>query len=95
MNQKEIYPEFLCDYLRKGFGYEQINRLYTGSTGLIEIQPKDVNEIAIPSLPSINEQKKISDSLRRIESKTDKIIEETANKLSEAEKKFYNDTLFL
>lgn len=95
MNQKEIYPEFLCDYLRKGFGYEQINRLYTGSTGLIEIQPEDVNEIVIPSLPPINEQKKISDSLRTMESKTDKIIVESTNKLSKAEKKIYDDTLFL
>ena len=30
VNQNEIYPEYLCDYLRKGFGSEQIYRLFTG-----------------------------------------------------------------
>jgi type I restriction enzyme M protein len=58
VDSKKVHPEYLCDFLRKGFGADQIIRLYTGSTGLIEIAPEDVNKIIIPPLPSLPEQKK-------------------------------------
>ena len=93
VNQDEIYPEYLADYLRKGFGAEQINRLYTGSTGLIEIQPYDVNEIIIPQLPTIEDQKQLSNTLRNMEQKIIEKIEESITTLSNAEHEFYLKTI--
>ena len=92
VNQNEIYPEYLCDYLRKGFGAEQINRLFTGATGLVEIQPEDVDEIIISPLPLIETQKMISNKLRHIEQNTSVIIKTAINKLSETEQEFFNTT---
>lgn len=42
-----INPYYLADYLRKGFGNKQIERLYTGSTGLIELTPEQVASIVV------------------------------------------------
>lgn len=67
INSKEIIPEYLCDYLRAGFGALQIERLYTGSTGLIELTPQDVDSIIIDKLKSTKEQKSISGKLRKEE----------------------------
>lgn len=64
-----IDPYYLADYLRNGFGAIQISRLYTGSTGLIELTPDQVDRIIIDTKLSINEQKKISKSLRDLENK--------------------------
>ena len=64
VDQSRVYPEYLCDYLRKGFGHDQIQRVFTGSTGMIEITPEDVDEILVPKLPSISKQKKLSGQLR-------------------------------
>lgn len=93
VNQKEVYPEYLCDYLRKGFGAEQIYRLYTGSTGLIEIQPDDANEIIIPMLPPIEDQQKYSNTLRNMEHTIKETIEESKNALSKVENEFYLKTI--
>jgi type I restriction enzyme M protein len=91
-NQENIYPEYLCDYLRKGFGSEQIERLYTGSTGLIEIQPGEVDRIVVSSLPTIEEQKSISQRLRKTESETENSVKQLLNKLQEEERVFYETT---
>jgi type I restriction enzyme M protein len=88
----EFFPEFLCDYFRKGFGAEQLNRLYTGSTGLIEIQPDDVDEIIIPSFLSIKEQKKISKFLRKNEQLTHRKVREFNDRLVQTEKRFFQST---
>jgi type I restriction enzyme M protein len=66
VDSKKIYPEYVCDYLRLGFGQDQISRLYTGSTGLIELPPDQVDRILV-QLPSINLQKSLSKSLRKAE----------------------------
>jgi type I restriction enzyme M protein len=93
VNQDEIYPEYLCDYLRKGFGSEQVNRLFTGSTGLVEIQPDDVNEIVIPPLPTKETQKAISINLRNIEKEINDIIVKATKELYDAEQEFYSASL--
>ena len=67
VDQDLYYPEFICDYLRCGFGATQIERLYTGSTGLIELAPDEVNSIVINVNIPIKEQKKISEKLRLAE----------------------------
>jgi type I restriction enzyme M protein len=66
VDEKEIYPEYLCDYLRAGFGAAQIARLYTGSTGLIELPPEQVDRIIIP-LPDRPTQEALSNELRAAE----------------------------
>ncbi|QXJ48143.1 N-6 DNA methylase [Bacillus altitudinis] len=93
VDQQKIYPEFLCDYLRKGFGSEQIYRLFTGATGLIELQPDDVNEVIVPGFPSLKEQKKLSGDLRAIEEQTQITIESAMTKLGNGEQAFYNSTI--
>lgn len=94
VDTKKICPEFICDYLRIGFGAEQISRCYTGSTGLIEIQPKEVNKIVLPPLPSLKVQEKLSNDLRIME----QIILDTTTKskkeLKEIRGKFYKKSLF-
>lgn len=66
VNQDEVYPEYVCDYLRAGFGAKQIGRLYTGSTGLIELPPDQVDRVYVP-LPAMNVQKALSLGLRKAE----------------------------
>lgn len=92
--KKTIYPEYVCDYLRKGFGAEQIQCFYTGSTGLIEIQPDEVKRIVIPKTPSIKKQRRLSKRLRKTEEKTESIIKLSIKTLNEEEVNFYKKTLF-
>jgi type I restriction enzyme M protein len=67
VDQNKIYPEYVCDYLRAGFGAEQIQRLFTGATGLIELPPEKVEVIYIP-LPPMKKQMSLSAALRAAES---------------------------
>ena len=66
VDQKKIYPEYICDYLRAGFGADQISRLFTGSTGLIELPPEQVDRLLIP-LPDKKTQESLSKALRTAE----------------------------
>jgi type I restriction enzyme M protein len=93
VDREHIYPEYLCDYLRKGFGSKQVERLYTGSTGLIEIQSGEVERIVISSLPPKEEQKVISQRLRKIEAETENSLKRLLDKLQEEEGIFYSTTL--
>lgn len=94
VDKKEVYSEFLCDYLRVGFGSGQINRYYTGSTGLIEIQPQEVNKIIVPPLPHLKEQKKISGDLREVEKRVFDVTKQAQNDLVNQKESFYNNSLF-
>jgi type I restriction enzyme M protein len=67
VNREEVDPYFLADYLRKGFGRVQSNRLFTGSTGLIELTPEDVQTIVVPTHLSIEDQQLKSKELRTVE----------------------------
>lgn len=62
-----IDPYYLADYLRVGFGHDQIYRLYTGSTRLIELSVEQVNRIVVPLLTGPTEQRRISDAVRSAE----------------------------
>ncbi|MGE8003553.1 hypothetical protein [Lysinibacillus sp. NPDC093216] len=68
------YPEYVCDYLRRGFGAFQIQRLYTLSTVLIEIQPSDVDKIVFPKVPPVKQQIEESRKLRAKESEMEELI---------------------
>jgi type I restriction enzyme M protein len=54
VDPKIIDPYYLCDFLRCGFGAEQINRLYTGSTGMIELTPEQVDSIIVDMRSGLN-----------------------------------------
>jgi len=78
INNGEINPYYLADYLRNGFGARQINRLYTGSTGLIELTPDQVNNIVIELHSDVINQERLSKRVREYE-------EQYKEKLAEAE----------
>ncbi len=83
VDRKKVYPRYLADYLRAGFGHDQIERLYTGSTGLIELTPQQVESIVV-ELPSLAKQKAESDKLRRGETAARKASEAAEKKLQAA-----------
>lgn len=89
VNQTDIYPEYLCDYLRIGIGAKQIERLYTGSTGLIELTPSDVDSIRIPSFGTIEDQKMDSVKLRSEETKIINELERITERKSAVYGAFY------
>ena len=93
VDQSKVYPEYLCDYLRKGFGYDQIQRVFTGSTGMIEITHEDVDEILVPKLSSISKQKKLSSQLRAKEQEAAEVAEKAVKIVSSAEDVFRVATL--
>lgn len=66
VDPKKIDPHYLADYLRVGAGAAQIERLYTGSTGLIELTPEDVDRIEV-AIPAPKEQMRLSKALRAAE----------------------------
>jgi type I restriction enzyme M protein len=76
IDKKKIDPFYLADYLRKGFGASQITRLFTGSTGLIELTPDQVDSIVIDLKNNLAEQKLLSKSLRSLEKKYSKKLKE-------------------
>lgn len=78
VNKDIIDPYYLADYLRNGFGAVQISRLYTGSTGLIELTPEQVDTIVIDMKSGVPQQKILSQKMRYLE---DKYVE----KLKEAD----------
>ena len=69
VDKTQIDPYYLCDYLRAGFGSTQVNRLYTGSTGMIELTPDQVDSIVVDMRSDLNEQKTLSKNMRLLEGK--------------------------
>lgn len=68
VDENVIDPCYLVDYLRAGFGAVQIQRLYSGSTGLIELTPEHVNSIVVDTLNNdITSQRTASERLRAAE----------------------------
>jgi type I restriction enzyme M protein len=74
VNKSQIDPYYLSDYLRAGFGAIQVTRLFTGSTGMIELTPDQVDSIVVDMRSSVKEQKELSKKLRKIEDKYLKTI---------------------
>lgn len=65
VDKQKIYPYYLADYIRNGFGAIQVNLLYTGSTGLIELIPEQVDCLVIET-PVFEEQVRISGEIRAL-----------------------------
>lgn len=88
VDQEKVYPEYVCDYLRLGFGATQVQRLYTGSTGLIELTPDQVKSIYIELPPTLDDQKTISQEWRAIETKFRTAMHNAATEFEESRAKF-------
>lgn len=93
VDPKIIYPEYLCDYLRVGFGAQQIERLYTGSTGMIELSPAALNSVVVNLLSGVPAQKNASKALRSGERKSRKTADIAADVNKKALIKFNEETL--
>jgi len=88
-DSKQVDPYYLADYLRSGGGAVQINRLYTGSTGLIELTPEDVDRIYVDTLGGdIPRQRKLSMQLRSSENTYQSAITGAEDKLQSARESF-------
>lgn len=83
-NKKKVNPFYLSDYLRKGFGASQITRLFTGSTGLIELTPDQVDSIIVDLKIDLVEQKNLSKALRKKETQYSKKLIEAEKHLDES-----------
>lgn len=83
-NKQIIDPFYLCDYLRSGFGATQIDRLYTGSTGMIELTPDQVDSIVIDLRKDKKEQNNLSKKVRDLEDKYIDALRKAEEIISEA-----------
>jgi type I restriction enzyme M protein len=84
-DRDRISPYYLADYLRNGFGAIQVARLYTGSTGLIELTPDQADSIVVDVLDyDIDSQKDKSKNLRGIEKKYLEKMQEAKEILEES-----------
>ena len=83
-----VDPYYLVDFLRIGFGAQQINRLYTGATGLIELTPEQVDSIVVELPKDLAEQRRIAKTIRNYEEKYSEKIEEAEGLLEKAQKVF-------
>lgn len=91
INSKVIDPYYLADYIRIGFGSEQVSRLSTGSTGLIELTPDQVDSIIIDDLKSVEEQKKASKKLRAKEDNYIMTLDTANNDLEKSYLSFFSN----
>lgn len=81
VDSNRVYPEYLCDYLRLGFGAKQIEMLYSGSTGLIELTVEQVNRIVVNIPEDMDVQKHASERLRTAETEYQTKIEAAQKEL--------------
>lgn len=88
VDKNVIDPYYLADYLRCGFGSTQISAYYSGSTGLIELTPEQVDMIIVDTSGNkadIDIQKNISKNIRRTEKKYTAQIEKAEKVLESVE----------
>ena len=90
LNQEKAYPEYVCDYLRLGFGALQIQRLYTGSTGLVELTADQLATVRIELPKDIEAQKAASAEWRKIERRYRSAISEAEKEFEESRSRFLN-----
>lgn len=90
LDQEKVYPEYVCDYLRFGFGALQIQRLYTGSTGLVELTVDQLATVRIELPENIDAQKTASMEWRKIEQHYRSAISDAEKAFEENQSKFLN-----
>ena len=90
VDKLEYDANYIADYLRLGFGSVQIERLYTGSTGLIELTPEQVKTIVIDDLGSKQNQQIRSKELRKKEKSYLSKVEKAEVELRLAKESFFS-----
>lgn len=85
VDAQKIDPYYLADYLRYSFGAVQINRLFTGSTGLIELTPEQVDSVIIELPACLDDQRSISIKIRSLENRYNRMISEAQELLTQAQ----------
>jgi type I restriction enzyme M protein len=60
LDTEQLDPHYAAWYLRSEYGQAQIHRLYTGTTGLIELPEDEVKRILILAPPSLENQRHLS-----------------------------------
>lgn len=83
-----VDPYYLADFLRAGFGKDQIQCLYTGGTGLIELTVEQVDRVVVPLLDSLVEQRRLSSELRNAEQQYQSTIQEANEAIAAAKNDF-------
>jgi type I restriction enzyme M protein len=83
-----VDPYYLADYLRAGFGAAQIERFYTGSTGLIELSTDHVDRIVVSLVDGPAEQSALSKALRLAEDNHLSTLETAAGALTDGRRAF-------
>ena len=83
-----VHPEYLADYLRAGFGSQQLERLYSGSTGQVELAPEMLDGVIVDVLAYKKDQKALSKRLRQAEIKFQDAQERVASELFSAQTTF-------
>jgi len=92
VDQDAVYPEYLCDYLRKGFGHDQLYRIITGSTGMVEVTPDDVDGVLVPPFPEKQDQERSSNQLRKSEQEAVQAVKRSVTIMAEGETAFRQAT---
>ena len=83
-----VWPEYLADYLRIGFGAEQISRVITGSTGLVELTKDVVEMLRVNLLSGIDEQQRVSAQVRLAEAANQNAISDAQAQIEIARQLF-------
>jgi type I restriction enzyme M protein len=83
VNSRQIDPYYLADYFRLGFGAEQVERLFTGSTGLIELTPDQIDSVVVDLKKNLTEQKSLSKEVRKKESSYSQTLSKAEQLLAE------------
>lgn len=83
-----VDPYYLADYLRAGFGADQVERFYTGSTGLIELSTEHVDRIAVTLLAGTQSQAALSKALRAAEDTHISTLDAAAGALTDGRRTF-------
>lgn len=85
VNRNQIDPYYLADFIRKGAGAIQINRAYTGATGLIELTPEQLDAVVVDTLEdSIIRQKEMSQMLRKVEHDAQQFYNKAEKKINDS-----------
>ncbi|MFC8313556.1 N-6 DNA methylase [Gordonia sp. NPDC057258] len=87
VDQKKIDPRYLADFLRDGFGRVQSDRLFAGSTGLVELSRENVDSIVVPNL-TVKEQKRQSKRLHDAQGKAVDSVAQAESALAAARMDF-------
>jgi type I restriction enzyme M protein len=87
----KVIAKYLAAYLRVGFGRVQVERLFSGSTGLVELTPDHVDSVVVDLLEDIDAQVLATERLHEAESAYRSSSEEAEAALLAARSEFQGE----